>query len=225
MIKKYIKLNRRKKILAMYEKSEDIRTKDIAIYFNVSTHTIRRDLNAISIENNLKIYHGGAKKVKKNKIEDGIKFVDDIISIIFEGCNIYMETSSVSEYLADLLPNINIKVLTNDINIYKVIKHKDRIRMFFFGNHSSRDDLGINFSEFINKDIFESIDIAIIESEYIDSDGFMLSENLSRATLNRLAIDKAEYSYLIKSKKKCNSTNCIYKTCSIKSFDNVFDGE
>ncbi|WP_417561465.1 DeoR family transcriptional regulator [Marinomonas sp.] len=229
MKKKYMQLLRREKILAMYEESEDISTKDIAKYFNVSTHTIRRDLNVLASENNLNIYHGGAKKVRKTKleeIENGINIINNIIPFIFEGCNIYMEASCVSECLADSLPNINIKIFTNDINVYQLIKHKDKIRMFFFGNSSSSEDLDINFSEYINKDIFESIDIAIVESEYIDSEGYMLSENLSRATLNRLAIEKAEYSYLIKdNRKKYYSNSCVYKVCSTDSFDNIFDGE
>lgn len=217
---------RRKKILSLYNDGEYLTTDVLARYFNVSAHTIRRDLNELECEKKLKRYHGGA--TLSNNSTETIKkksnMANQILLSIFEGCHIYIDSHYIAEYIANSLPNINIRLITSEPKLYYLIKDKRNIEFFFLGRCFGGIESDYNFISYISQETFLLIDIAVVEAENIDNEGFVICENKYRSTINRLALENAKCRYLIRnefSKKK--SINLIYKVCSINEVEYILE--
>lgn len=217
---------RRKKILSLYHDGEYLTTDVLARYFNVSTHTIRRDLNELECQKKLKRYHGGAtlssNPTKTIKIKSNIS--NQILLSIFEGCHIYIDSHYIAEYIANSLPNISIKLITSEPKLYYLIKDKGNIKFYFLGRCFGGFENDHNFLNYIPQEVFRFIDIAIVDANYIDNQGFVICDNKYKSTINRLALENAECRYLIRneiSKKK--PINLIYKVCSIDEVEYILE--
>lgn len=223
-------LLRREKILSLLNESDDISTNTLAKQFNVSNYTIRRDLNALADQNKIRRHHGGAKNIDSH-LQTGrrtnrnkINLVKQVLPSIFEGCHIYIDSPYLAETLVSLLPDIDVKIFTNDLNVHHLITNRDQIKMYFLGGSFGESYYDFNFTDFIPRGFFEAIDIAIIEVSHIDSDGFALSECMSKATRSRLALEKAKYSHLIyNAKNDKQPKSYTFKVCSVDKIEHVIE--
>ncbi|MGT4070903.1 UNVERIFIED_CONTAM: DeoR/GlpR transcriptional regulator [Aeromonas hydrophila] len=217
---------RREKILSLYHDGEYLTTDVLARYFNVSTHTIRRDLNALERQKKLKRYHGGATLLSNSTkiIKEKFNMANQILLSVFEGCHIYIDSHYVADYIVNLLPNISIKLIASEPDLYHLIKDKRNVEFFFLGRCFGGVESDYNFLDYIPKDIFRYIDIAIVDANYIDSQGFVLCENKYKSTINRLALENAECRYLIRNEiSKEKSINLIYEVFSINEVEYVLE--
>lgn len=223
-------LLRREKILSLLSESDDITTSALAKHFKVSDYTIRRDLNVLAAENKIRRHHGGAKNTdsplltgrRDNRTQ--VKQAKQLLPFIYQGCHMYIDSPYLAEALVSLLPDINIKILTNDLKVHHLITHKENISMYFLGGSFGRREEGFHYPDFIYRGEFESIDIAIIEVDCIDSEGYALSHCMAKAARSRLALEKAKSSHIIhnpRNNKKSESYS--FKVCSVDNIEHVIE--
>ncbi|MGL5110354.1 MAG: DeoR family transcriptional regulator [Vibrio ordalii] len=220
--------SRREKILSIIDELGAVNTKELSEYFNVSNHTIRRDLNFMSKQLDLKRYHGGAKCVNslmvkcKNNYRSRIKIGNEISALLFKGSKVYIDSHYIRETFVGLLPDFNLKIVTNDIYIYHLISDKEHISMLMLGGCVGQFGCDCNHANAINSSFFDDVDIAVVEVDYIDSDGYILSKCSSQATRQRLALENAKYKYVIyKPRNNPISSEYIYNVYSIGKIGNL----
>jgi DeoR/GlpR family transcriptional regulator of sugar metabolism len=220
--------SRREKILSIIDETESINTKKLSEYFNVSHHTIRRDLNFLSKQLDLKRCHGGAKRINysmvkhKSNYRNKIKIANELLELLFKGCNVYIDSPYINETFVGLLPDFKLKIITNDIYIYHLISDKEHLSMSTLGGCVGQFGCDCNHNNFTSSYFLDDVDIAVVEVDYIDSDGYILSKCLSQATRNRLALEKAKYKYVIYNpKKKPVASQYIYNVYSKEKIEKL----
>ncbi|NGZ14739.1 DeoR/GlpR transcriptional regulator [Vibrio aestuarianus] len=220
--------SRREKILSIIDELGFVNTNKLSEYFNVSRHTIRRDLNSLSKQLDLRRFHGGAKcanslMIKCNEsYKNKIKIGKEISSLVFKDSNVYIDSPYIGETFVGLLPDFNLKILTNDIYIYHLISGKENIKMSTLGGCVGQLGSDCYHANLINFSFFETVDIAVVEVDYIDSDGYILSNCLSQATRHRIALENAKYNYVIYNPKSHQSlAQYIYKVYSVEKIGHL----
>lgn len=230
IIKTSKSLLRREKILSLINESDDISTSALAEYFKVSHYTIRRDLNALADQNKLRRHHGGAKSsdslllTGRRDNRDKINAAKQVLPSIYQGCRIYIDSPYLATTLISLLPDYDLKILTNDPQVHHLIHHKENLRVFFLGGSFGLDDKDFNYPDFIYRGELESIDIAVVEVGCIDSDDFVLCECMAKAARQRLALSKAKTSHIVRHPKTINQSKSYpFKVCSMESIEHVIE--
>ncbi|WEM44841.1 DeoR/GlpR family DNA-binding transcription regulator (plasmid) [Photobacterium sp. DA100] len=221
---------RREKILSLLNESEAISTTELAEYFNVSNYTIRRDLNALADQRKLRRHHGGAKNSgapsktgRRNDCNQRL-IARQVLPAIFQGCNIYIDSPYLAETLVSILPDHDLRILTNNPRVHHLIANKANIRMYFLGGSFGLRDDSFHYPDFIYRGEFESIDIAIVEVDCIDSDGFALSECMNKAVRQRLALSKAKKSNIILHPQINKQSKAYpFKVCSMVNIEHVIE--
>ena len=141
---------RHRVILSMLETQPSLRTIELAKQFNVTDETIRRDLEFLDSENKLIRTHGGALRIEKRsmdlplqkRLKENRAAKNDIarkaLSFIKEGETILLDASSSVLALAEILPNINLTVITNAHDCIVPLMGKENIKVIVTGGMLDR---------------------------------------------------------------------------------------
>lgn len=137
---------RQQKILKLVNDKESVRVTDLSKTFSVTEETIRRDLEKLEVDQKLARSHGGAisispsnsmemsfaeREVKniKEKKEIAYKAVKQVV----EGDEIILDASSTAWYMAKVLPDIPLTVLTNSNRVVMELSAKKQITVISTG--------------------------------------------------------------------------------------------
>ncbi|MEE3419730.1 MAG: DeoR/GlpR family DNA-binding transcription regulator [Lachnospiraceae bacterium] len=115
--------NRRTKLLAIIEKTGDVRVPDIASHLNVSEITVRRDLQYLEDQRIIERYYGGARirQSKPKKVMSDIMICRENIareaaSFVSDGDTIFINTSSTAIEMLKYITAKDVTVITNNGN-------------------------------------------------------------------------------------------------------------
>lgn len=136
---------RKLKILEMLKDAEKVTVTQVSELLNVSSATIRKDLQDLENEHLLRRTHGGAIRVSKSSFEiepnkrdensevkqaiarEALKLVDD-------GDTIAIDTGSTCMEFAKLLGSRhNLRIVTNDLKIAVLLDQYEDITIYFIG--------------------------------------------------------------------------------------------
>lgn len=181
-----------------------ISTDDLARELNVSVQTMRRDLNILESQHQLRRYHGGAGGVNKesNKgdagaVEQLSTIAKTIVGELETGSCLYIDSPLIGEILVGLLPEEVYYLITRHIELIAIARRNPFIGVFFLGKDLSPggDDVSIQMS--MIKKIPRCVDCCIVEVDYIDNDGFFFDDCFQDASVKRHFLQRSQRQYIV----------------------------
>lgn len=147
---------RHKKIVQIINDKKNVRVNELSKLFAVTEETIRRDLEKLEAKNKLQRTHGGAVAMDDSD-DDEIPFNDrqvlnrnekmDVakvaVSLIDEQDIIFLDASTTALYLAKLLPNMELTVLTNSLLVASELANRSKIQVIMTGGTLSKTSLSL----------------------------------------------------------------------------------
>ncbi|MBE6411546.1 MAG: DeoR/GlpR transcriptional regulator [Opitutales bacterium] len=144
---------RQRVILSMLETQPSLRTIELAKQFDVTDETIRRDLEFLDSENKLIRTHGGALRIEKRAVDLPLQkrlkehrsakqeIAKKALKYIKEGDTILLDASSTVLALAEILPDMDITVVTNAHDTVVPLMGKNKINVIVTGGKLDRVSL------------------------------------------------------------------------------------
>lgn len=136
---------RQKKIVELVNKRLSMRVSELSDIFSVTEETIRRDLEKLEKEHKLSRSHGGAVSIQQQESE--IHFSEREITNVIEkkaiaheaakyvksGDRIILDASTTAWYMAKILPDIELTVITNSMKAAIELSKKQKISVISTG--------------------------------------------------------------------------------------------
>lgn len=174
---------------------------------DVSSMTLRRDLNRLEIENAVLRVSGGAISVDtvlRSKEEDfserttynaaeKLEIADKAVKLIEPNTCLFIDAGSTTTYFARALPDDNFYVLTNALVIAETILRKDKPKIALLGGDLRRNNVitvGTTCLEFIDK---INIQTAVMTATgFVPETGAFTCGMQTEAEVKRKIIEKAD---------------------------------
>jgi DeoR family transcriptional regulator, L-fucose operon activator len=143
-------LQRQRIILKALEQDGAVKVSDLAKQFDVTEETIRRDLSMLENAGRVTRSHGGAVMTRLEKHEiphtqreitnrmAKSRIAEEALSRVNEGDSMILDASSSALFLAQLLPDIPLTVITNSVPIVQALSSHKLIRLIAVGGEFSR---------------------------------------------------------------------------------------
>lgn len=222
---------RKQKILNFIQLNERCSVNELARLFNLTPATIRNDLRELEKTQEIIRTHGGAVLNKKTTHEDFIserKNEDKkntialrAIDFMKDGTSIVIDTGTTANAFAQALfhSNLkNIKVLTSDFAILKLLEEKSDYELISLGG-TVRNGFHFACGE-LTLQILDTfyVDKAIITTSAIDIQHGLTTPNTQTAQLKAKMLSRAKELYLLVDSTKFNQTS-FSKFADISQFD------
>ncbi len=210
---------RRYEILALIERSGEVRIHDLAKLFDVTEMTIRRDLNRLSELGFIKRIHGGAKAGKKEEmlfhitvkgrtveyIEEKRKIGEKAVQFVEEGKLLFIHGGSTTLELANRLPeDLHLQVMTNSLQVMEALSEKENVDLLCTGgifNRISSTCYGPH-SELLVDNI--NIDILFMGSNGVSITNGLSEFDFNVASFKKKIIEKSKLKVLLVDSHKFN---------------------
>lgn len=136
---------RRQQIVDAVNRSQQASVEGLAEHFHVSVETIRRDLSWLEKTGRLIRVHGGARTLQRDDVGDLFEkrrnehieaknvMAHKALSMIERYMTIGLDASSSDWFLARLLPDMPLTVVTNSLEIVKELDSRPSIRIVCTG--------------------------------------------------------------------------------------------
>ncbi|MBA4493791.1 DeoR/GlpR family DNA-binding transcription regulator [Paenactinomyces guangxiensis] len=136
---------RQQKILDLVNQRGSIRVSELSQIFQVTEETIRRDLDHLEKRGKLRRSHGGAVSIKKDQpeipyfereilnVQEKREIAKQALKYITSGDRIILDASTTAWYMAKILPDIPLTVLTNSIKVAMELSGKEKIEVISTG--------------------------------------------------------------------------------------------
>lgn len=138
---------RRKRILELVNQKGSVRVTELSHMFSVTEETIRRDLDILESQNKLRRSYGGAVKIHYREVPyfereiTNVKEKQDIAKLAIQwiqpGDRIILDASTTAWYMAKIMPNRYLTVLTNSIKVALELSEKEKINVISTGGQLS----------------------------------------------------------------------------------------
>ena len=211
-------MERISKIKELVINQGNVKVSDLAVLFEVTEETIRRDLQKLEDENFLVRSYGGAfinEGVKTDvdinlrefsHVEGKQKIARACLEYIKNGDSIFLDASTTSVFIANSLINKNITVVTNSLKIANILLPQNNINMMIIGGSLNRNNmsmLGRNTELNINNYFFDS---SFISCRAISMEYGVMDSNEQQAEVRKIAIEHANKVYLVADYTKLGHT-------------------
>ncbi len=202
------------------DKNGKVTLKELECAFpDVSSMTIRRDLNRLEMSNAVLRVSGGAisvnsvlrakeadfsERVNYNAAEK-IEIAEKAAGLIEKNSCLFIDGGSTTTYFARALPDENFYVLTNALVIAETVLRKEKPNVAILGGDLKRNNfitVGGTCMEFIEK---INVQIAVMTATgFIKDSGQFTCGSQSEADVKRAVIKKADYVMMLLDSSKVN---------------------
>ncbi|MDL4840158.1 DeoR/GlpR family DNA-binding transcription regulator [Aquibacillus rhizosphaerae] len=202
---------RHQKIVEIVNERKSIRVTELGKIFSVTDETIRRDLEKLESENKLARSHGGAVYIEMTKETPEVPYSEREITHVFEkkeiareaimhiteGDKIILDASTSAWYMAKILPDIPLTVVTNSIKVAMELSNKSNITVISAGGTLLTRSLS-----FVGPLAESSIDGYHVNKAFISCKGLHLENGLSesneqQARVKKKMMDIADLVYIL----------------------------
>jgi DeoR family glycerol-3-phosphate regulon repressor len=201
-------------IVALLRKSGRVAVEDLAAHFGVTLQTIRRDLKELSESRSLVRVHGGAiiasgvsnlayearqhvaHQHKQLIGEAAARLVPDNASLLI---NIGTTTEEVAKALSG---HSGLLVITNNLHVASELHRNKSIEVIITGGSLRHGDGGILGAVTVAQIEQFLVDIAVIGTSAIDSDGNLLDFDIREVEISRAIIGHARKVILVSDSSK-----------------------
>jgi len=210
---------RRYEILALIERSGEVRIHDLAASFDVTEMTIRRDLNRLSELGFIKRIHGGARAGKKEDmlfhitvkgrtveyIEQKRQIGEKAVQFIEEGKLIFIHGGTTTLELAKRLPeDLHLQVMTNSLQVVNALSEKENVDLLCTGgifNRISNTYYGPH-AEILVDNI--NVDTLLMGSNGVSIENGLSEFDFNVAFFKKKIIEKSKFKILLVDSHKFN---------------------
>jgi len=225
---------RHKKIIDIVNKEKSISVKELTNRLAFSPATIRSDLNLLNNQGLLIRTHGGATSIEENA--DGkslninfslrerehptekVEIAKKAIQYVKENSCIILDASSTALELGKLINNSNMRlmVLTNGLNVSKVLKNNNNITTILIGgvvqgnSNAIQGTLGDTLLKKLN------VDVAFVSAHAFNLKDGLTDFNLYEVELKQLMVEHAKKVFALIDHSKLDKS-------SIATFGNKDD--
>ena len=186
---------------------------------NVSSMTLRRDLNRLEENNQVLRVSGGAISVEtvlrakeadfseriNYNSQEKLEIADKAVELVERQSCVFIDGGSTTTYFARALPDDNFYVLTNALVIAETILRKEKPTVTLLGGDLKKNNfitVGKTCSEFIEK---INIQTAVMTATgYIKDIGGFTCGNQAEAEVKRAVIKKADFVIMLLDSSKVN---------------------
>lgn len=201
-----------------------------AEHFKVSEMTIRRDLDELEQDGQIRRAHGGIVIAERlyfeydysqrcrTRREQKIAIVEEALHLIKPGQHIILDSGSTTLELCRRIRHItDSTVITNSMTVASILQASEGIQTFLIGGSLRRGwpDLNGSVAEQM-LDLF-TVDIVFQGADGIDLDGNIYNENVESARLSKKMHEKSDHRVILADSSKIGKT-------SLMRFGNLRDG-
>ncbi len=221
---------RRQKISEIVNSQGSVWVDDLAEQFNVTTQTIRLDLNELSERGILKRTHGGAIRtrgvtnrayLKRRKLFTMEKEAigERAASLIPNDCSVSLNIGTTTEQVARaLIGHSGLMVFTNNINIINLLAGTTNQDLVLAGGLVRQDDGAVVGDDAVEFFARYKVDFAIIGSSALDSDGSILDFDQREVAVARAILKNSRTRILVCDGSKFD-INAPVRICDISELD------
>lgn len=223
---------RRTLILKKLNENRYIQVSDLAEELDVTTVTIRRDLDEMEADGLCIRKRGGAIRVnpgvslempynikQHEMVEAKERIAQQALEFIEDGDTIILDAGSTTYALALLLSTkVQIKVVTNDLKIAVKLAENPKINLICTGGtaRTSVYSLQGSLTESFIKDI--KVDKTFLGADAIHADGVISNVNLEEIAIKKAMIKAADRTILLADSSKFKKSG-FYKVCDMEDID------
>lgn len=136
-------------IVQLVNERGSIRVTELSELCSVTEETIRRDLDKLEQAGRLKRSHGGAVSVKEAQLEipyferevtraqEKMRIAEEAVKLIQPHDRILLDASTSAWYMAKIMPDIPITILTNAVKVATELSTKEKIEVISLGGRLS----------------------------------------------------------------------------------------
>ncbi|MDQ0338690.1 DeoR/GlpR family transcriptional regulator of sugar metabolism [Caldalkalibacillus uzonensis] len=199
---------RQEKIVEIVNERGSVRVSELSQIFGVTEETIRRDLEKLEHEGRLKRSHGGAISISGNSeipyferevvnVEEKKEVAKATLNYIEPHDSIILDASSTAWYVAKILPDIPLTVVTNSMKVAFELANKEKIAVISTGGNLTPASLS-----FIGPLAERSLELYHVNKAFISCHGLhpkwgISESNELQALVKRKMIDIADRVYLL----------------------------
>lgn len=207
---------RQHKIIELLNQQSKVNVLELTALFDVSAATVRSDLRHLEGEGKLVRTHGGALSESKASFEPGTVAKRDVnievkkrlaaaaAEMIEEGDTIILDAGTTTYHLATLIAQRNLTVVTNDLEIARLLAESQTITTVMLGGVVRN---GVNCT--IGGPALTMLEGLSVDRSFMGTNSFSLSKgattpNLEQAAVKRAMIGCAAEVVLLCSQRKMN---------------------
>ncbi len=223
---------RHQKIIELVTLQGYISTEELVSLLNVSPQTIRRDLNELAENNQIRRHHGGAASPSSSENSDysdrkqifsqaKMKIAQAVAKLIPDGSSLFIDIGTTPEAVANaLLNHKNLRIVTNNLNAAHILMQNETFKITMAGG-SLRQDGGIIGEATIAFISQFRLDYGILGISSIDLDGSLLDYDFHEVQVKRAIIESSRNTILAADHSKF-SRPAIVKLGSITDVEYFF---
>jgi DeoR family glycerol-3-phosphate regulon repressor len=242
---------RQQVILDMLQAQEYCSVETLALHFDVTTQTIRRNINELCSMGLASRHHGGAglpvtlmnrsyvsRKISNQDEKEII--AEQVVSQITDGCTLFLGIGTTIAAIAAKLANRKeLRVLTNNLEAAYILSQYDNIETWISGGRIRTNDRDV-VSDTINQFYGQfTADIGIIGCASITSiekpnllnsnneqafEEYVFEHELREATVSQAIINGSQQKWLVANSAKWQR-KANAKVAPLSHFDQIFTGD
>lgn len=205
---------RQLKIAKLIQKRGSVQVDELAKELNVSSMTIRRDLQKLNVAGIIKRCYGGAVSKKEVTYQDKQvsnkptkeKLAKICSEFVKEGDAVFLDAGTTTFEIAKLIANIpRLIVVSNDLEIIKLLLNSNVQLMICGGNvqKSTESIYGYYAIQMIEQ---LSFDIGFFGAAAVNEHLEVMTPTTDKAFLKRSLIKRCQQSFLVLDQSKFNKT-------------------
>ena len=223
---------RRTLILKKLNENRYVQVSDLAEELDVTTVTIRRDLDEMEEDGLCIRKRGGAIRVnpgvsmempynikQHEMVEAKERIAHQALELIDDGDTIILDAGSTTYALALLLnTKVQIKVVTNDLKIAVKLAENPKINLICTGGtvRTSVYSLQGSMTESFIKDI--KVDKTFLGADAVHMDGVISNVNIEEVAIKKAMIKAADQTILLADSSKFIKSG-FYRVCDLNDID------
>ena len=223
---------RHQEILELARHKGFLSTDELTKTFQVTSQTIRRDINDLCDKGLLRRYHGGAglassienvnysaRQVLNH--EDKKRIALSLAQQIPDNASLFINIGTTTEEVAKALSNHrNLRVITNNLNVAGCLSNNPSCEVIVAGGVVRSDGgiIGESTVDFIRQ---FKVDFGIIGISGIDSDGTLLDYDHREVRVAQTIIENSRQVFLATDHSKFTSKPMV-RLCHISEIDALF---
>jgi DeoR family glycerol-3-phosphate regulon repressor len=201
-------------IVELARKSRRILVDALALHFDVTPQTIRKDLNDLCDRGFLQRVHGGAvlssgvanfgyearrELATEQKHGIGVKAA----SLIPDNCSLLINIGTTTEQVAMALQGKHgILAITNNINVVNILSRNPEIDVIVAGGIVRRADGGVIGEAAVDFIRQFKVDFAVIGASAVDQDGSLLDYDYREVKVAQAIIENSRHTILVTDSMK-----------------------
>ena len=205
---------RQQQLIDQLRQSGFVSVEELAQRFNVTTQTIRRDINQLAEHKLIRRYHGGAglpssveniayTQRQVLNIEEKRRIAQLVAAQVSNGQSLILNIGTTTEEVAQaLLKHQGLRVVTNNLNVAAILSANPEIEVIVAGGVVRHRDRGITGEATIDFIRQFKVDIGIIGVSSIEPDGTLRDFDYREVKVAQTIIEQSRQVWLAADNSK-----------------------